>query len=270
MNFRGFRKFIDSNNFMDATNVLEWVGRVLHTALNSFPQTRSGKFILPTQMGNFFVSTKSSGPAFTLHIERGKIHIDVDLVPCFIFDKENWPGHPFIKNPIPWKKPRFYVVSKKPKEVQGKATHYWVLNFQEQERELIKRRHCLKPAIKLIKKMRDLLGHDVMVSYFIKNVALWALEDINELPSSYSLSFMFMTILKKYRDFLEDEEIPYYWNKYFNMVKHVDSRTINTIFKKINQIINDIERNVNNNPMVVAKYLITRHEVNYLKNNYSF
>lgn len=121
--------------------------------------------------------------------------------------------------------------------------------------------------------MRDLLGHDVMVSYFIKNVALWALEDINELPSSYSLSFMFMTvsksfewllkpkclfllqILKKYRDFLEDEEIPYYWNKYFNMVKHVDSRTINTIFKKINQIINDIEQNVNNNPMVVAKYL---------------
>lgn len=64
-----------------------------------------------------------------------------------------------------------------------------------------------------------------------------------------------MQILKKYRDFLEDEEIPYYWNKYFNMVKHVDSRTINTIFKEINQIINDIDRNVNNNPMVVAKYL---------------
>lgn len=43
------------------------------------------------------------------------------------------------------------MVSKKPKEVQGKATHYWVLNFQEQERELIKRKYWFKPAIKLIK-----------------------------------------------------------------------------------------------------------------------
>lgn len=119
------------------------------------------------------------------------------------------------------------------------------------------------------------MGHDVMVSYFIKNVALWALVDITDLPS-YSLSFMFMAvstlynlrkylylnkclfllqILKKYRDFLENENLPYYWNKYFNLVKYVDSATVNTIYKKINQIINDIERNVNNNPMVVAKYL---------------
>lgn len=43
------------------------------------------------------------------------------------------------------------MVSKKPNEVPGKTTHYWVLNFQEQERELIKRRCWFKPAIKLIK-----------------------------------------------------------------------------------------------------------------------
>lgn len=64
-----------------------------------------------------------------------------------------------------------------------------------------------------------------------------------------------LQILKKYRDFLENENLPYYWNKYFNLVKYVDSATVNTIYKKINQIINDIERNVNNDPMVVAKYL---------------
>lgn len=47
--------------------------------------------------------------------------------------------------------PDFYVVPKQPKTVQGYRDHYWLLNFQEQEREMIKGLDRLKPTVKLLK-----------------------------------------------------------------------------------------------------------------------
>lgn len=47
--------------------------------------------------------------------------------------------------------------------------------------------------------MRDTLRHDVIVSYYLKSVALWIMDEKNNDPSFWktsSLGYVFMTVLK--------------------------------------------------------------------------
>lgn len=74
--------------------------------------------------------------------------MDVDLVPCFIF--QDWPSEPFRKNSSNIN--TFFVVPKKPTTDDiNQSARYWRLSFQQQEQEIIGDRRCLKPALKLLK-----------------------------------------------------------------------------------------------------------------------
>lgn len=44
------------------------------------------------------VTVSSSGPAYTLKCSGNGVKIDVDLVPCFIFNDDKWPNGNYRKN----------------------------------------------------------------------------------------------------------------------------------------------------------------------------
>lgn len=99
-----------------------------------------------------FKKTKG-GPAFTVHITDSttseKFFMDMDLVPCFEFEDDNWPSNEhFRKNST--KVSTFFVVPKKPKGSTS-TDKDWRLSFQKQEGAILGQRQSLKPALKLLK-----------------------------------------------------------------------------------------------------------------------
>lgn len=253
--FTGLANLMNDKHFLVTTKVSAWMEGIVNTALNDFP--KSGNFtIINTSSGQFQAKIHKGGPAHTLKLTgtvAGKpVVMDVDLVPCFVFTKEKWPPSPYRKNPVN-EKSEFFIVPKKPSS-DGDVQQYWRLSFQEQERVLINSSRTLKPTIKLLKKQRDILDHKTVASYFIKTVFLWEVEQNKDLFNNNSLSYVFMFMLKKYKQFIEKGQIPYFWNKNNNLLK-ANPKALENIANKLRNIIDDIERHPQD-PYVVAKYLV--------------
>lgn len=102
------------------------------------------------------MNVHEGGPAFTLKVRDvstngERLRMDMDLVPCFVFQKDKWPTGGYRPNPI-GDKPEFFIVPKKPSGARdGILARYWRLSFQEQERVIIKNQQWLKPSLKLLK-----------------------------------------------------------------------------------------------------------------------
>ncbi|KAJ8924711.1 hypothetical protein NQ315_000863 [Exocentrus adspersus] len=262
--YEGIDKLLDTSQYLDTAKVLRWMQSVVDQALNDFEKS-NGRVVLETPHGVFYARVCRGGPAFTLKITNG---MDVDLVPCFIFGKDKWPANGFKKNPVT-KKETYFIVPKPVKDVPGVSTRYWRLSFQEQERLIIESKIALKPALRLVKKLRDTMDHKAIASYYIKTVALWQASEKDVQYWRNSLSYVFMNLLKEYQNCLSVHKITYFWNKNNNLLQNIRSReTVTNLSNNIQRIINDIERHPND-PYVVAKYLLTKPELNELRKNLS-
>lgn len=62
-------------------------------------------------------------------------------------------------------------------------------------------------------------------------------------------------MLKKYQYYLEKKNIPYYWNQHYNFVGNLQASTLENIYNKITKVIADVEKNLDREPYVIAKYL---------------
>ncbi|KAG5896341.1 hypothetical protein JTB14_005821 [Gonioctena quinquepunctata] len=267
--YKGLDKLIDEKTqYLEVPKVLRWMERVVTLALNTFDKHIDGRFILKSSQGPFYAKICKGGPAFTLKVEgriSGKIvELDIDLVPCFVFGKEQWPVNGFRANPEK-KKPEFFIVPKPLKNVTN-SDRYWRLSFQEQEREIIDGKKTLKPTVKLLKRMRDILGHKCIASYYIKTVLLWQTDKRGEDFWNNSLSFVFMSILRDYYDCLKNEKISYYWNKNNNLIGGIKKDTLMNLTNKIKLIIEDVDKHPDD-AMVIAKYLLKADELNCCKSD---
>lgn len=89
--------------------------------------------------------------------DNGKeVQIDIDLVPSFLFTKDQIPFQLDDKKLSLFaqkSKEKFFIVPKSRynESVEENASHLWQLSFQEQEKELISNRNNLKPAVKFLK-----------------------------------------------------------------------------------------------------------------------
>ncbi|KAF2896784.1 hypothetical protein ILUMI_09402 [Ignelater luminosus] len=237
-------KLLDGDNYLSTTKILAWMESVLTKALNDF-NILSKKYHyvkkLGTTEGVYYFTVRKQGPAFTLKInglyDQEVIKIDVDLVPCFVFTVDKLPEDPYRNNQYYMLKNEFFIVPKKPKNAEKDHPKYWRLSFQEQESAIIRDKARLKPALRLIKKLRDSSGHDSIASYYIKTVFL--MELINEDPCFWnrSLSYVFMTMLKKYQKYLEDGDIPYFWNRENNLLCYLHFDTSVNISNSLKSII---------------------------------
>ncbi|XP_044252321.1 cyclic GMP-AMP synthase-like [Tribolium madens] len=251
--YKDFRKkFLDNCDFLDTGKTLKWMESLVQKTLNKLPWGN-----VTNEIGTFCIKWRKGGPAMTLeifHSSGGKI-MDVDLVACFIFGGDKWPINGYRSNPCPSTKPEFFIVPKKPSQQVNPQGRYWRLSFQEQERVLIDNKNRLKPAVKLIKKLKE-TTHPNIASYYIKTVFLHIIAQKDHSFWNKPLNEVFMTTLREYREFIAEGEIPYYWCRNNNLIGHIDAATLFNISNRIGYIIRDIE----NNPMTVAKHLLTKDE----------
>lgn len=64
----------------------------------------------------------------------------------------------------------------------------------------------------------------------------------------------FYQMLKKYIEYIEKKNVPYYWNKRNNLIGAINDSTQQNILNRLKRIVQDVERNLDD-PYVIAKYL---------------
>ncbi|XP_018576659.1 uncharacterized protein LOC108915173 [Anoplophora glabripennis] len=272
--FKKLHALMDSKNFLSTVKVLQWIERTIHLSLNGLKR-ENDKYYIDVDFGNsgfirIYVMISKAHPAFTLKLrnEDETISLDIDLVPCFQFKEDKWPEEGYRKNPFPKIRNTFLIVPKKPHGMENCDTleRYWRLSFQEQERDLITGQELktTKPAIKLLKKLRDKQNHIKIASYYIKTIFLWKLETEEVGFWKQSLSYVLMTMLQTYADMIQNKKVPYYWNDGNNLIGHVKEATLKDIGNTLRNIIVDVETNLDD-PFVIAKYLITQEQLDKLR-----
>ncbi|XP_008196675.1 cyclic GMP-AMP synthase-like receptor [Tribolium castaneum] len=202
-----------------------------------------------------------SGPALTIKLEGvhnlKKFELKIDFVPCFIFPADQWPKNGYRRN-LSHNKKTFFVVPKSPNDLD---VYNWRLSFQEQERELLHNYKNMKSSIRLIKKIRDRHDHNI-ASYFIKTVFMWELENFDKNFWEQSLSFVFMTMLRKYGEYIKRRNIPNYWHEKHNLIEDLREETAVCIANKIRNIGDHIERicSTNSGFYDIVNYFLKSHE----------
>lgn len=245
---KGFYKPFDGfiiDGYMQTNRVLDWLKGCCTKALNNFD---SLNFIFETP--KYF---SESGPALTLRLFGDFGVMDIDLVPAFKFGSHYWPQEPFRSNPST-KKTEFFIVPKKAK--MPCAERYWRASCQDQERELIEGKQRLKPALRLLKKMRNNLGHVSISSYALKTIVLCNL-DTGDFDWNATLTDIFLKLLEKYKESLENKKIPYYWNESGNLldnIKHSDTFTNHS--NEISKKLKHFKMYYETKPLEIAKIIL--------------
>lgn len=62
-------------------------------------------------------------------------------------------------------------------------------------------------------------------------------------------------MLKKYISLIEKKNIPYFWNKKNNLIGTMNDSTQQNIVNRLKRVVVDIDRHVDDDPLVIAKYL---------------
>nr|XP_022917144.1 cyclic GMP-AMP synthase-like [Onthophagus taurus] len=247
------RKLTDNGN-LSADKLRRWMESLVTKVLSTFP-LQNGYYQLSAGGYQMRGKMRKSGPAQTLEITNTQhnIILNVDLVPCFQFDIGLLPtGSKWRKNPVPSKN-TFFIVPKRPKNMDKISDYYWRLSFQEQERELMNNKRNFKPALRLMKKLRDVCGHDAIASYYIKTVFLWTIDRNDTSYWNGTLSDVFIKMLKTYIEHLEKGKIEYYWDKNLNLLT-ISSITLSNFSNRLKCVLKDIERFRTTNPEAICKY----------------
>lgn len=255
----------DTSSCLTTTKVLSWMEGLITKAMDEFEQSGTQHKILVNNE-TYLTHVSKSGPAFTLkingNINSKPIQLDVDLVPCFVFDDSKWPSGNFEKNTT--KEKKFFIVPKQPKIDSKNVKQYWRMSFQKQERLIMSGNKNVKPAVKLIKKLRDKFQQNMISSYFIKTMFLW---EVKKRPKPFwecSLSFVFVEMLQVYYDHLQRGKIPYYWNKQNNLIANISPITLSNMANRIKGYIDTINKNVNN-PICIAKEYLNDEDIEELR-----
>lgn len=247
--FSDFDTFI-KDGYVQTNLVLSWLQSLITKTLNTMTNVH---FNFPTPKFN-----SQSGPAITLQLIGQFGVMNIDLVPAFKFGSEYWPTVAYRANPSR-RKMDFFIVPKRARGID-KGERYWRASFQSQERELINGKQRLKPALRLLKKLRNSLGHDQIFSYSLKTIVLW---EVNSVDWNRSLSFVFLDLLEKYRDSLRAKKIPYYWNKSGNLLDGIHSDTLVNHCNEITRKINKFKKNQDSNPLEIAKVILRENSEEY-------
>ncbi|KAF7270630.1 hypothetical protein GWI33_016426 [Rhynchophorus ferrugineus] len=233
LRFRDLFSLVDRDRYLNTPRVLNWMKSVVQNTINGYSAATFGKDSVRVRMTN-------GGPAITLSLTGSTIddEISLDLVPCFVLPQSQWPGAPFRRNNVPHKT-NFFAVSKPLKEPH--TDRYCRLSFQEQEGQLIKGKAFLKPAVKLLKRIRDKYNHPIP-SYYIKTVALWMVDEKDKAFWSSSLTDVFTEMLRRYNRYLKDKLLPYYWNPANDLFQDVNDVTLDNIYHLNQRLLNTMDK----------------------------
>ncbi|XP_044734831.1 cyclic GMP-AMP synthase-like isoform X2 [Chrysoperla carnea] len=256
--------WFDNNKFFIPDKFRCWLQSVVQNTFNQH------KF--PNEL---MVTFTTSGPAITLHVEKGDIKFSIDLVP--VLKMENRAPPPAICNikeaekSADGKKLSWYVVPKPVKTSNGSNSKSnevnlnWRLAFHEHEKVLIAGNERLKPALRLLKKFRDSQNFPKIASYYLKTICLWELKkpENNGLWTSGSLSYVFVHLLKAFYESLKVGKIDYYWQKENNLLAVVKKDTIDNNSNTLKKIIDKIEAD----PRLIPSFILSKREYEQYSNH---
>ncbi|CAH1141363.1 unnamed protein product [Phyllotreta striolata] len=255
----GFHVLVNKDGYLDTEKVMLWFHQTLARVLKGKRSNRKRVCSITIGQQQFKMSVRRHGPAFTFAIntdsETNNL-VHVDFVPAFLFEGWQFPDFGFRANPTT--KEETFIVAKPVKGDIG--TRYWQLSFQNQERELLADRGNLKPALRLLKKMRDKFNHYCIASFYLKNLILWELETRPEGFWEQPLSVVFIEVLQSYKNALENNSLPFYWynGKKYNLFDSLSANQTKMISTKIGEVIIAMKKSPSDKKL--AKFFLTRRE----------
>ncbi|XP_018574676.1 uncharacterized protein LOC108913593 [Anoplophora glabripennis] len=256
----GLHVLINESDFLDSKKVMLWMHEILSKWVGGRRRRKARVVWKDTAFGTLQIKLQRHGPAFTFRVTNFEdIFFNFDFVPCFLFGKDQWPEgfRQYHEEP---EKCEFYVIPKSPNNIRG-GTAYLRTSFQEQDRHILYSKEKLKPALRLIKKLRDKLKiENAIVSFFIKNLFLWEVLTRRVEFWNLPLSYIFMKMLEKLQKSIKYGEIRYFWHHKFNLIGHIDNETLYDISETLRHIIIDIKNNPDDQ-YLIAKYLLSRSEL---------
>ncbi|KAK7874495.1 hypothetical protein R5R35_001578 [Gryllus longicercus] len=243
------KKWVNGSGFVMQHKVLCWLQGVVDKALRKISDGPWHK-LWPGR----------SGPAVTLYAEYvpGEV-FSVDLVPVFVLDPSQWPRSP-VRQPVITNNTfaeQWCVVPKPNNHIDGNGNigTFWRMSFYNQEKVILKNKNHLKNALKLMKLLRDKEGWHSLSSYYLKTVYLWTLTETDSHFWNAGIGVVFMNMLRTLRDYLKEKQsIPFFWDSGLNVLSSIDLVEILNIGYRLDRIIKNIDRNLNDgNPQYIEK-----------------
>ncbi|CAF4755886.1 unnamed protein product [Pieris macdunnoughi] len=156
------------------------------------------------------------------------------------------------------------VVPKPNKALNAKEQNQcWRLSFQEQERKVMKNLKQLKVVIRLVKKLRDVLGLKYIASYYVKTLFLWKIQKIND--DKYwenNIGLIFKDMIDEFYQAVDKKCIPYFWNEQNNLIGAIKPTILKVYADKLNEVLKSINANDLDK---VPEYLLTSEELETFK-----
>ncbi|KDR17224.1 cyclic GMP-AMP synthase-like isoform X4 [Zootermopsis nevadensis] len=224
------------DNYLCRDKVIQWLIGIVDKVLQTVKWPR-----------NMSVKPCTSGPAVTLKISENNKELSVDLVPVFTFGADKWPAPPLrqIKN-LPGKidtSLKWCVVPKPPRE-DISSKQQWRMSFYMYEKCLMNGLSNMKPVVKLMKLLRDKQNWVSLSSYYIKTLFLLEQEKqrLDDKFWNKGLGYLFMHMLGQLENYFQREEIPFFWDKRSNLIKHLKKDEIKNMRGRVTHLRKMVER----------------------------
>ncbi|CAH0749928.1 unnamed protein product [Diatraea saccharalis] len=255
-------KWKDENDYLLRSKFTDWFKGVVVRALNTFDRNVFSQPIYVVNGVVYTIDRSESGPAITIKIKNRNFQMDVDLVPALKFPEDRWPVGPDYRNiPHNCKKDYWMVVPKPNKNGQCDVSksRSWRIAMHYQERELMYNTNHLRQSIRLLKKLRDSQGMEKIASYYIKTLAFWEIERINDISYwNKNPAELFKLMVKIFHKAMVDGNIPYYWNRHNNLIEGINRQLLISYAARLKNLMDVLE--VPSQYKKVARFLLTQAE----------
>ncbi|XP_024936534.1 uncharacterized protein LOC107263405 isoform X2 [Cephus cinctus] len=264
MPYKVLKKFVNNDLYLNQNEFRQWMESVVTKALLSLPTDCGKSQYLIINNKKYTIRVSKNSPAFTLYINVEGVTLDVDLVAAMEFTDP--PPAPFRK--ITQKEKTWRAIAKPFHNGNMPNTDIvWRPFFYEQEREILQ---CadVKPVIRQMKKFRDIQGLHSIASYYIESLFYWEIEKRNKDKDflAASKTCIFFNMLKRFYEATMNGEIKDFWHKEYNLLSKIGAAEMLNIQGLLKRIIITIERNIENDPYIIAKFILSKRELEKLQN----
>ncbi|XP_063621749.1 cyclic GMP-AMP synthase-like receptor [Cydia splendana] len=257
-------RWLDKDNYLLRSLFMDWYKSVVDKALDLFDVTEDN---LPFAMnvitveGDTYTLRLADSQSYTLIVEdpQSGFRLDMDLVPALeLLDQDS------TRMPSKRRKKGNFLVVPKPMKGGPDEDAAWRRPLQLQGWDLL----YMKQAIRLIKKLRDSQGMDKIHSYYIKTIFYHESIEQEHDPEFWSRNApatLFIHMIKRFHQYLETKNIPYFWNVDYNLIGNIDETILDGYAKKLKRFIKILEDP--SEYKMVAKYLMSESQFKEYKKN---
>ncbi|KAG5307687.1 CGAS synthase, partial [Acromyrmex insinuator] len=266
--YRQLDSLIDDQSYLNQQKFRTWIEGIL----SKVARTTSGHNEI--SFNDYLpIKIKKSGPAFTLVIPLSERTINIDVVPVLAFS-------PHITMPPRCSKceilqsaseNRCWFAVPKPldnsKGFNDSQHRYWRLCFYEFERDMICSHNygSMKPVIRQLKKLRDTQKWSSIASYYLETLC-YNKKEIFHISEKKSYTFLFFTMLEELHNAFRKGKINFYWNNHYNLLEKIGPEQMRNMERRLDNVLKSIRKNIQNDQYAIAKYVLTRNELDILVN----